>query len=124
MKRGFTMVEVIVAAALLGACVLLIVGLVPSGVLSLKKAEDLQAASAYALQVLEFHRKTARPDQDEAFDVALNQTQFHVHVQTSAVPAHAERLADLCVTMSWNRQPAPLVLATRVRCAPPPSPAP
>lgn len=121
-RRGFTLLEVVLAAALLAASLLVIVSLIPSGVLSLKKAENIQAATAYALEVLEWDRanfsSTAPPDSQ----VTLNGTVFHVHNDVYAVPTYSG-LYDLAVTVSWDRQPQPVILATRVT-QPAPSPSP
>jgi uncharacterized protein (TIGR02598 family) len=110
--RGFTLAEVIVAAGLVAMSALMIVTLLPSGVLSLKKAENLQAATAYALEVIEAHRahSTVAPD----FKVTLNDTQFRVQSTTRAVPHPSGRLQDVLVTVTWNRQPQPVSLATRL----------
>lgn len=113
--RGFTLVEVIVAAALVAASILLMVGLLPTGVLALKKAEDVQAATAYGVEVLET-RSAALPPAPftSAFWITLNGTRFRVRTVVSAVPHPSGHLYDLAVTVTWNRQPAPVRLFTRL----------
>lgn len=115
MGRGFTLVEVILAAALVAASILLMVGMLPTGVLALKKAEDLQAATAYGVEVLEA-RSAALPSAPYAgaFSITLNGTRFRVETDLTAVPHPSGHLYDLAVTLRWNHQPAPVRLATRL----------
>lgn len=111
--RGFTLVESIVAAALIGACLLTIVSIIPSGVLSLKKAEDLQAATSYGLEVLELRR--SRLDAGELkHEITLNATRFEVVSRVDQRSHTGGHLYDFVVTVSWNRQPCPVRLATRL----------
>ncbi|NDD26706.1 MAG: hypothetical protein EB084_00360 [Proteobacteria bacterium] len=113
--RGFTLIEVIISTALLVAGLLVVVSLIPSGVLSLKKAEDLQTATAYALEVMETSRngleQTAFLDR---FTVTLNDTEFTVLRETQVAPQTDGRLHDVIVTVEWRGQPAPVRLATRM----------
>lgn len=110
---GFTLVESIVAAALIGACLLTIISVIPSGVLSLKKAEDLEAATAYGMEVLEMRR--ARLDPGEmTHEITMNATRFDVVSRVDEQPHPGGHLYDFVVTVSWNRQPCPVRLATRL----------
>ncbi len=116
-RRGFSLVEIVVASALVAATVLMVMGLIPFGVTSLKKAENMQAATAYGVEVLEARRASIlqeRPAIPDAIDVRLNQTEFHVESTTRTTAHPAGRLVDISVTVTWNRQPVPVVLATRV----------
>jgi uncharacterized protein (TIGR02598 family) len=118
-SRAFTLVEVIVAVALIGAGLLLVVSLIPSGVLSLKKAEALQTATAYCVEVMETSRMgLERTGYLDDFRVTLNTTEFHVVRQAASVPDTDGRLFDVIVRAEWDGQPAPVVLGTRLRVAP------
>lgn len=108
--------DVIVAIALLAAGLMVIVSLIPSGVLSLKKAENLQTAAAYAMDVIETSRggveQTPWLDQ---FRVTLNDTEFRVKREARPVPQSDGRLVDVQVTIEWDQQPTPVRVATRMR---------
>lgn len=113
--RGFSLIEVIIASALVAAGVMVLLTLIPSGVLSLKKAEDLQTATAYGLEVMEisrggFERSSALDD----FHITLNSTEFHVTRQFWPVADTDNRLFDVQVSVSWNGQPVPVQLSTRM----------
>lgn len=113
--QGFTLVEVIISVALIGAGLLLVLSLIPSGVLSLKKAEDLQTATAYGLEVIEVTRSGLENTAHLAeFDVTLNNTDFHVRRQYYEVSNTDGRLHDVVVTIEWNAQSAPVQLSTRL----------
>lgn len=119
-RVGFTLVEVIVAASLVGAGLLLVVGLLPSGVLSLKKAEDLQTATAYGMEVMEISRGdlSHTPFLND-FQVMLNSTEFRVTREVMPVAGSDGRLFDVLVTVSWGDPPAQAQLATRMSPAAP-----
>lgn len=114
-KRGFTIVEVLLAAALICGGLLCVVALLPSGVVSLKKAEDLQTAAAYGVEVIEATRSgvAATPGLDD-FHVTLNSTDFHVTRNAAQVPGTGGQLVDVVVTLAWPRQKVPLTMSTRM----------
>lgn len=95
---------------------MVIVSLIPSGVLSLKKAENLQTATAYAMEVLETSRRgiDQTPWLDQ-FRVTLNNTEFRVKREAQPVPQSDGRLVDVRVTVEWDQQPVPVRAATRLR---------
>lgn len=95
---------------------MVIVSLIPSGVLSLKKAENLQTAAAYAVEVIETSRRGI--DQTpwlEQFPVTLNNTEFRVKREAQTVANSDGRLVDVRVTIEWDGQPTPVRVATRLR---------
>lgn len=103
------------AAALLAACVLTVITLIPSGVVSLKKAEDIQAATAYGLEVLETRRAMLDPAAAATtYEITLNQTTFQVTSRGRAISHPGGRLVNVVVEVTWNRQPQPVLLSTRV----------
>lgn len=94
---------------------LLIVTLLPTGVLSLKKAENLQSATAYAREVMETSRRGfARTAGLERFEATINATQMQVSREIRPVPETGGRLHDVLVTIRWPGQPAPVRLVTRM----------
>lgn len=116
---GWTLLEVVVSLVLVAASVTVIVGIIPMGVTSLKKSESLQAATLYALELIE---DAARADFESVRanrllkrDVTLNKFQYRVARELYFVdeeePSH---LYDVVVNVSWDSQPAPVILRTRV----------
>lgn len=108
--------DVIISVALLAAGLLVILSLIPSGVLSLKKAENLQTATAYAVEVVETSRRGIEqtPWLDQ-FHVTINDTDFRVRRDAQAVHDSNGRLVDVQVTVEWDQQPTPVRLVTRMR---------
>lgn len=110
--------ELIVSIVILSAVLLVIIGLIPAGVTGLRKADDVQAATLYGMEVVEETCKgNGKPDVTEAvFKVRLNQSTFEVHREVSAVDRNADppSLFDVAVTVSWAGQPAPVKLRTRI----------
>ena len=55
MKRrgGFTLMEIVVCIVLISICTILIVSLIPEGIVSIKKAENVEMATMYANEVAE-----------------------------------------------------------------------
>ncbi len=100
------------ATSLLAGCVLVIVAMLPSGVLSLQKAQNIQAATAYGLEVMEVTRTQFTPTALD-FKANLNGQSFHVQRAVYPVPS-ASPLYDVAVTVSWDGQPVPVVLSTRL----------
>jgi prepilin-type N-terminal cleavage/methylation domain-containing protein len=111
-RRGLTLVEVIVSLAILAMGLLFVLSLIPSSVLSLKKAEDLQAASAYGMELLEMVRlQPPSAEERQAFDVDFNHTSFHFVREIYSVE---EGLFDVVVVAQGREDTPPLRLATRV----------
>ncbi len=119
-RRAFTLMEIVVCIALIAISVLIILGLIPMGAVSLQKAQDVQAATLYGTELLE---DGARPDYvppspdrvDRDFEVTLNHTTYHVQRAIYACDAsHPPRLYDVVVTVAWSAQPQPVSLRTRV----------
>jgi uncharacterized protein (TIGR02598 family) len=118
--RGLTLVEIIVAVAILASSILIIISIIPTGVLSLKKSEDIQSASAYGMELIEEVRNS-RPDYqnypvtDLDVEKSLNNTNFRFQRDIYAIDLQTpHRLFDIIVTVNWPRQPQPLRLSTRV----------
>jgi len=119
-SRGLTLVEIIVALAIFAASVMIIISIIPTGVLSIKKAEDMQAANSYGMTLIE-ERRNNRPDYTSypltefVTDKKINNTVFTMQRDLYAIDVQVpHRLYDIVVTIRWARQPQPLVLTTRV----------
>ncbi len=118
--RGMSLVEVILAVALAGGALLTLVTLFPAGMLSLQKARDLEAATAYGTEVLETSRRGI--DQTATlnnFIVTINRTDFHVtrdfHAVSKSTPVGLRPpLYDVVVTVTWQGQPYPVTIGTRM----------
>jgi prepilin-type N-terminal cleavage/methylation domain-containing protein len=119
-SRGLTLVEIIVALAIFAASVMIIISIIPTGVLSIKKAEDMQAANSYGMTLIE-ERRNNRPDfasypmTEFLTEKKINNTVFTMQRDLYAIDVQVpHRLYDIVVTIRWARQPQPLVLTTRV----------
>ncbi|MEW6278808.1 MAG: hypothetical protein AB1758_09315 [Candidatus Eremiobacterota bacterium] len=53
LRRALSLVEVVVAVGFLAISLILVLGLLPSGILSLKQAECLQTATSLGLRLIE-----------------------------------------------------------------------
>ena len=110
--RAFSLLELIMAVALLAVGILFIASLIPSSVLGLKKAEDTQAAAAYGIELIENARLSppTAPDRRE-FRRTLNGTDFQFVRQIYGVD---DELFDVVVIASGNPEYPPMRIATRV----------
>ncbi len=121
MRRGVSLLEVVVAVALLAIGIVFVLSLLPSSVLTLKRAEDMQAATAYGMEVLHDAElrvpSIAGRDRDLHFEI--NGTSFHVTRDVLPVDA---LLTDVVVTVKWRDDVPPLKLATRLAAAATPAP--
>lgn len=119
-SKGLTLVEFIVAIAVFAASILIIISIIPTGVLSLRKAGDYQSATAYGMSLIEEFRNT-RPEfaeypvTDLDMGKSLNNSDFRFQRDIYAIDAQIpHRLFDVIVTVRWQKQQQPLRLATRV----------
>jgi|GEM_PF-1614739 len=119
-EKGFTLVEIIVAFAIFAASVMIIISIIPTSVLSIKKAEDMQAANSYGLTLVEERRNnrpsySSYPVTEFQTEKKINSTVFTMQRDLYAIDIQEpHRLYDIVVTIRWARQPQPLVLTTRV----------
>ncbi len=56
-REGWTLLEIVVAVVLVAIALIVIVALIPTTVGALKKSENIQAATLYAIEVLEDARR-------------------------------------------------------------------
>ncbi len=105
------MVEVIVAVVLLAAALMLILALMPAGLLSLKKAENLQTAQGYASELLETAPvPTTLPSQPENFERTLNGNRFEASRWAEKTGPHTY---EWTVEVHWPRAQRPVTLKLR-----------
>ncbi len=113
--RGLSLLEVVVALALLALVLPFLLNLVPSSALALKRAEDVNAASAYAAKLLDESRCapnfTVGVDKQET--VTLNNTEFQVAREIYAVQGMDE-MRDVVVSVTGPRRFQPIRMATRL----------
>jgi uncharacterized protein (TIGR02598 family) len=112
MRRGLTLVEILMAIGILAMGILFVVSIIPSSVLSLQKAEDMQAAAAYGMELIEAARMEP-PDTEETreFIVTINRTELRFERRVISVE---EDLFDIVVVATMHPDKPPLRLATRV----------
>jgi prepilin-type N-terminal cleavage/methylation domain-containing protein len=119
-REGFTLIEMIVALGIIAVSLIMIISIIPTGVLSLKKAEDIQSASAYGMSLIEETRKsrpayTAYPVTDLTAEKVFNNTRFLFQRDIYAIDSqNPHNFYDIVVTITWSRQPQPLRLSTRI----------
>lgn len=119
MRAGWTLLEITVSAVLVAVAVVVIVGLIPTTVTSLKKSENMQAATLYAVEVLEDARRTDFvPDASHRRcdrTLEINHIAFAVARDVYALDGEdPPRLYDVVVKVTWKPQPVPVELKTRV----------
>ena len=107
---------------LISACLLLIAGLIPSSLLSFRKAQRIQEATLYASQVLEqLERDPTMPGQAGKPATLSNITvhgaayQVATAVATPYAPDDSGQSYLVEVTVAWEGQPVPVHLATLYR---------
>lgn len=113
------MMELVISALLIALALIVIVGVIPMGVNSLKKSESIQAATLYAVEVVEDSKRDGfRPTADQLLferDVEINKIRYHVTREIySADGDNPPSLYDVVVHVSWQPQPVPVELRTRV----------
>ncbi len=85
-----------------------VLSILPTGVFSLKHAEDLQAAAAYGQAMMLDARQHPV---DAVVEVPLNHTVFHA---TRTMHAVTSDLTDVTVEIRWDTAEVPLRLGTRL----------
>lgn len=116
---GFSLLEIVVALCIVAVSLTLIVGIIPMNVSGLKKSEAIQAATLYASEVLAQAESPAFVAEPATMfldrTVVINQVPFRVVRGIYGVDApERPRLYDVIVNVSWETQPVPVELRTRV----------
>lgn len=118
MKRGLSLLEVVVALALIALVLPFLLNLVPSSALALKRSEDVNAASAYAAKLLEEVRADPSPTPGVVTStVRLNNTDFRIVREIYAVDRQPS-LHDVVVSVHGPARFAPIRVATRIGGSP------
>ena len=97
MRRGLSLIEVVLATALLGGMVLAIIGLLPVSLRALLQAKDLVSANAIAEHHLEDLRMNAFTATDEAHD----ESSFHVERRVRPSP-NSPNVRIIEVDVTWR----------------------
>jgi Tfp pilus assembly protein PilV len=110
--RGLSLVEVLVAVGLLAMGSMFILGLLPTGILSLRQAESLQTATAYGMMLIEEvpEEPPRVPARDPVRTFTLNGTRYQA---TRELVALGEDLFEIRVTVRWDGCRRPVELALR-----------
>lgn len=119
MRAGFTLLEVIVSVLLVAVSIVIIVGLIPTGIHAQKKSENIHLATLYANEVIEDAQRSDFALRDTDMHVehrfTANDTEFRVTRDIYGIagdtPTH---LFDVVVRVTWNPQPVPVDLRTRI----------
>lgn len=115
-SRGVSVLEVVIALSLLALGVLFVLGIVPTGVSTIRRAEDITSAVAYGNDVIEHCRAKLPPAGTTEWTVTLNSTAFEI---TREIVPVSPSLTDVVVTLHWSDRTPPRVLATRLTGTPP-----
>ncbi len=114
-REGLTLVEVMVAIGLIAASLMLVLALIPAGVHSAQRAEDIQGALAWSRQLIE-----SAPVPEEfpiaaelalsTHHIKLGHTEFEATRTLSVVPGESF-LYRIEVETTWNDAVKPLKLS-------------
>jgi type II secretory pathway pseudopilin PulG len=115
-SRGLSILEVIFAMALLALGFLFVLGIVPTGIRSIKRSEDLAAATAYSVELIEEARRSLPQEGPQEFKITFNKTEFKIKREIIVVD---EGLTDVVVTAQWIPDTPGLRVVTRVPGQPP-----
>lgn len=108
MRRGFSLLEVVVALGLAALILPLMLELLPTSALALQRAEDLQTATGVAVRAMDQMRADPRAGNSK---VELNRTVFTIVTEVHDV---RPGVVDLVVRVTDERQHE-VRLATRAR---------
>ena len=112
-RRGLTLMEMVVCLCLVVLIMPLAFNLIPGGLYAQSRAEDLEAASAYAGGWVEEAIHTPPAPGTESQNVTLGRLRYHATRQTMTVDGFPE-LLDVVVTLTAGRG-QPIVIASRIR---------
>ncbi len=113
--RGIALLEVVIGVALLALGIIFIAAILPTSIYSIKRAEDIQAATAYANELLDEARRSLPRAGESEVTLTFNQTDFKLRRLVVKVD---ESLTDVVVTVRWRDDMPELRLATRVHGQP------
>lgn len=113
--RGLSLLEVVIAMSLLALAFLFVLAIVPAGITSIKRSEDIEAATAYGMEIMEEARRSLPPEGEKLFFIELNQTEFKIMREVVRVN---QDLTDIVIRAKWSDVLPGITLATRVHGQP------
>lgn len=114
-RRGLSLLEIIFALGILATLLPLVLNLLPTSLLALRRSEQLQSATSLALyRVDEAQYLPRRAGVDLQEDVRLGELTYHVVREMYRVD---DRRYDVAVACGSSELP-PVVLRTRLRVSP------
>lgn len=102
MRRGLSLLEIVVAVGFLAISLIMVLSLMPAGILSLDQAEKLETATSLGTMLVE---ETTAPGPPETLTFTLNGTEYSCHRSTTSV---ASDLFDVRVRVEWRNARVPL----------------
>lgn len=110
-RRGWTLVEIMVAVMLLATALMMVLSLMPTGILSLKQAENVQTATAFGEGLLEGAPiPESFPVAEEEIRQTINGTEF---VATRSYQKLTDTSYDVRVKIEWSTGRQPLEMRLR-----------
>lgn len=117
MRKGLTLVEILVAVGLFSTGLMLVLSLLPAGVLSLQQAENLQTATQFAQRLIEEAAEPATfPKTDADLRYSANGMDFKAtRVIREVTPAGGGTplCYEIMVKVDWNGCRVPVELTLR-----------
>jgi prepilin-type N-terminal cleavage/methylation domain-containing protein len=114
-KRGLTLVEVMVAIGLIAVSLMLVLALIPAGIQSAQRAENVQSAAAWSRQLIEdapVPEEFPIPDSiaKENFQETIGRTKYRAERRLSTVPGEFF-MYRIEVEIEWDEGVRPLTLS-------------
>jgi hypothetical protein len=109
-RKGLSLLELVVCFGLLALVIPFVLNLVPSGTLALRKAEVVQEASAYGLVLIDEARNSPAMGLDLDTTRTVGRTEFRIRREIYQVD---DRLRDVVVELTPRRGQT-MRLATRM----------
>ena len=110
MRKGMSLLELVVCIGLLALVIPFVLNLIPSGTLALRKAEEVQEASAYGVILIDQARSSPALGLDLDENRRVGRSEYHVRREIYQVD---DRLRDVVVELT-PRRGQPMRLATRM----------
>lgn len=102
MRRGLSLVEIVVAVGFLAISLILVLSLMPAGILSLDQAEKLETGTSLGTMLID---EAKTPGPAETLRFTLNGTEYICRRSYSNV---SPELFDVKVRVEWHNAKIPL----------------
>ncbi len=115
-RRGLTLVEIMVAIGLIAVSLMMVLALIPAGIHSAQRAENVQSAAAWSRQLIEDapvpEEFPIAPDiAEEQFEMKIGRTNYRAVRRLSTMPGeHFVYRIDVETTWDEAQQPVKLSL--------------